>query len=362
MKENNDNITGNCTFGETRLSFEIKRALLDSTPAPDSNKAFRDFLERNHIGHNKNRKIWLSITSIAAAACVALCLTLVPRKTDDNTLQRQRTRELAKLGSIIYQAPEDRQFITLVMGDKTINLAKGTTTSGMGIAMTHDNIIRVFDQQKDNHEDVTISVPAGQTAKVVLDDSTIVNINAGSRITFPHHFHETGTREVKLYGEAFFEVKHNDNRPFTVDAERLKTKVLGTKFNVRYFPGESCRVSLAEGSVEVATSDHSTILKPDETAWLRDAALEVGPTDTDLTMGWTHGEFYFDGQTFGEIMSEIGRWYNLNVVFANNKHLQEQLHFSAARTAPVEEIVRQLQMIARTSIELKTKEHTLLVR
>lgn len=362
MKENNYNITENNTIGEARLSFEVKRALLDSTPAPDANQAYKDFVERNHIGRSKNRKIWLSITGIAAAACVALCLALTPWKVDDNTLMRQSPLELTKLGNVIYQATEDKQYITLAMGDKTINLAVGAKSPNMGIAMTHDNIIRVFDQQKDKHEDVTISVPAGQTAKVVLDDSTIVNINAGSHITFPHHFYESGTREVKLYGEAFFEVKHDDNRPFIVNTEGLRTKVLGTKFNLRYFPEESCRVSLVEGSVEVVASGQSIILKPDDTAWLRGGALEVVPTDTDFAMGWIHGEFYFDGQTFGEIMSEIGRWYNLNVVFANNKHLQEQLHFSAARTAPIGEIVRQLQMIARTSIELKAKEHTLLVK
>lgn len=371
MKENDNNLEGIqdtsdleefLDTSDPRMQFEVKRALLEDTTAPDADQAFQEFKRRNHLTAHR-RKLWISISSLAAAACIAALLLLAPWKNVETSVTPQANHlELAKMGNVVYQIPEERQYISISMGDKVVDLSDKASAKDAGIIVTHDNLIQVFDRQTDNHEDVTISVPSGKTAKVMLDDGTQVNLNAGSHLTFPHHFRESGMREVKLYGEAFFEVKHDETRPFVVNTEEMNTKVLGTKFNVRYFKHESCRVSLTEGSVEVKNSNSDVYLKPDETAWLRNGKLEVENTDNDITMSWLHGEFYFDGQTLGEIMTEIGRWYNLNVVFANEKPLHEQLHFSANRTASIHEIVRQLQLIGNVNIQLKDKEHVLLIK
>lgn len=364
MTEKDNKITEFTNQRNDRLSFEVKRALLEDTPAPDARQAYEDFLERNQLKPRRKPRLWTSITTLAAAACIAVLLVFAPwkRQAESGIAPLRPNKELAKLGKVVFQAEQERQYITLSMGDKTVDLTDKASTKDAGIIVTHDNIIHVFDRQIDNHDEMTLSVPAGKTAKIVLDDGTIVSLNAGSHLTFPHHFKESGMREVKLYGEAFFEVTHDETRPFIVNADGLKTKVLGTKFNVRYFKNESCRVSLTEGSVEVSHLNCKVYLKPEETANLKSENLEVSPTDNDLALGWLHGEFYFDGQSLKEIMTEIGRWYNLNVVFANNNHLDELLHFSAERTAPISEIVRQLQLIGKARIELKNNEQVLLIK
>lgn len=366
MKENNDNI--NFFDGERndKLKFEVKRALLENTQAPDYNQAYQEFLERNHLKTRYARKktLWISIATSAAAACIAILLILAPwkQRTWDAFPTKTPNKELAKLGNVVFEASTERQYISLNMGDKMVDVSNQSSAKCAGILVTKDNIIRVFDKQMDNHEDVTLSVPAGKTAKVILDDGTQVTLNAGSQLIFPHHFREGEQREVKLLGEAFFEVTHDESRPFIVNTEGIMTKVLGTKFNVRYFPNEACQVTLAEGGVLVSHEDQMVYLNPNETASLKNEKfLETTPADMDQALGWLNGEFYFDGQTLREIMTEIGRWYNLNVVFAENGHLKEQLHFSANRTAPIHEVVRQLQMIGNARIELKSKEHVLLV-
>lgn len=377
MKENDNNIKdlpGSNDFegsnleeivgsSNAQLQFEVKRALLENTPTPDADQAFSEFKQRNRLTAHR-RTLWISISSLAAAACIATLLLLAPwKQIETSHTPHTNNQELAKLGNVVYQASNDRQYISLSMGDKTVDLTDKSSAMDAGIIVTHDNLIQVFDRQTDNHEEVTLSVPSGKTAKLMLDDGTKVSLNAGSRITFPHHFREQGTREVKLYGEAYFEVNHDETRPFIVNTDGMKTKVLGTKFNVRYFEGENCGVTLAEGSVQVSNPQGDAYLKPEETAWLRsDKTLDVEPADMDQVLGWLNGEFYFDGQTLKDIMTEIGRWYNLNVVFANDKHLQEQLHFSADRTAPIEEITRQLQLIGNARIELKAKEHVLYIK
>lgn len=380
MKEKDNNIEEHLTSNfdsesievqdNDRLRFEVKRALLEDSPTPDAEKAYQEFLERNDLESRSNhqgRTIWLSIASMAAAACIAALLIIAPweKALQDNSLSRSNTElaQLSKMGNVVYQASNDRPYISLCMGDKTVDLSDKSSAKDAGVLVTKDNIIRIFDPNLDNHEDVAITVPAGKTAKLMLDDGTQVSLNAGSHISFPRHFREHGTREVKLYGEAYFEVKRDETRPFIVNTDGMKTKVLGTHFNVRYFEGENCGVTLAEGSVQVYNPECDVYLKPEETAWLRsDKTLEVEPADMEQALGWLNGEFYFDGQTLKDIMTEIGRWYNLNVVFANDKHLQEQLHFSADRTAPIQEIIRQLQMIGNAHIELKSQEHALYIK
>lgn len=366
MTDNNDN---NAFFkGEEsdKMKFEVKRALLEDTQAPDSTQAYQEFLERNHLKprYAKKKTLWISIMISAAAASIAILLILAPwKKGTWNVIQtKEPNKELAKLGNVVFEASTERQYISLNMGDKMVDVSNQSSAKSAGILVTKDNVIRVFDKQMDNHEDVTLSVPAGKTAKVILDDGTLVTLNAGSQLTFPHHFREGEQREVKLLGEAFFEVTHNESRPFIVNTEELQTKVLGTKFNVRCFPKESCQVTLVKGSVLVSHDGQMAYLNPNETVSLKNEKfLETSPADMDHALGWLSGEFYFDGQSLRDIMTEIGRWYNLNVVFAEKKYLQEKLHFSANRTVPVYEIVRQLQMIGNARIELKTKENVLLV-
>lgn len=364
MKENShdDTMDTFMELGNDRLSFEVKRALLEDSPSPDVDQAFREFKRRNGFMVHR-RKLWIYVSALAAAACVAVLLLLAPWRQVETTMDRHTAHvALAKMGNVVYEVPEERQCITLSMGDKVVELSDKEGAKEAGVIVTHDNIIKVFDRPVNNKQDIQISVPAGQTAKVMLYDGTLATLNAGSTLTFPNHFSKTGVREVKLYGEAYFEVHHDEACPFVVKTDEVSTKVLGTKFDVRYFKNESCRVSLTEGCVKVNAANEEAYLKPDETAWLRNGKLEVESTDNDLALSWLHGEFYFDGQTLGEIMSEIGRWYNLNVVFANDRHLHDQLHFSANHAASIHEIVRQLQLIGNVHIMLDEKKQVLLIK
>ena len=81
----------------------------------------------------------------------------------------------------------------------------------------------------------TLIVPRGTSFHLVLSDGTRVWLNADSKITYPVAFNGN-TREVRLEGEAFFDVKKNGQAPFTVNTDRLKVRVLGTRFNVNTSP------------------------------------------------------------------------------------------------------------------------------
>ena len=99
----------------------------------------------------------------------------------------------------------------------------------------------------------TISVPRGQMSKLTLNDGTVVWINSHSKITLPADY-SAEKRNLKLTGEAYFEVKKNPLSPFKIQTNGLKINVLGTSFNVRSYKEEKKIITtLEEGKVEILT-------------------------------------------------------------------------------------------------------------
>ena len=73
----------------------------------------------------------------------------------------------------------------------------------------------------------TVAVPAGQRAQITLADGTKVWLNANSKLVYPTSF-KKGIRQVELDGEAYFDVKHNEDNPFVVGTKSMNVTVLGT--------------------------------------------------------------------------------------------------------------------------------------
>lgn len=81
---------------------------------------------------------------------------------------------------------------------------------------------------------ISISVPYGGTYTVELCDGTKVYLNSGTTLEFPSRFNGE-VRGVSLKGEAYFEVTRNESKPFVVEVDEMKVKVLGTSFNVKSY-------------------------------------------------------------------------------------------------------------------------------
>jgi ferric-dicitrate binding protein FerR (iron transport regulator) len=172
-------------------------------------------------------------------------------------------------------------------------------------------------QNKGNVSYNTISTPKGGMYQVSLPDGTRVWLNAASSIRFPTAFtgHE---RRVEAKGEVFFEVSANARLPFIVSARESEIRVLGTSFNVNaYEDDEEVKTTLLTGSVKVAVSSRSEILKPGEQLWYN-AQLKkalVRKVNVEDVMAWKEGFFHFDNADVQTIMRQISRWYNVEVVY-----------------------------------------------
>lgn len=157
----------------------------------------------------------------------------------------------------------------------------------------------------------TMSTPAGGQYKLTLADGTNVWLNAASSITYPTAF--TGkTREVSVSGEAYFEVSKKRSQPFIVKAGEDAITVLGTSFNVNYYPGEpKHKTSLAEGAIKV----NNSILQPGE-AYSKGKIMK---TDIEQDISWKNGVFDFENMSIQEAMNRLARWYNLEIIYKDGK-------------------------------------------
>jgi transmembrane sensor len=107
-------------------------------------------------------------------------------------------------------------------------------------------------------------IPYGKTSEILLSDGTKVILNAGSSLVFPELF--TGeSREVFLYGEAFFDVKHDSDHPFVVNVNNLRITDLGTSFNISAYPSDGrIETLLTEGKLSIRNNNEGLYDKATE--------------------------------------------------------------------------------------------------
>ena len=149
---------------------------------------------------------------------------------------------------------------------------------------------------------------------------------------------------------------------FIVEANGIEARVLGTEFNVRSYDRGDVHVTLIQGSVEVTTSEqHTARLTPGQDAQLNDdGSLGVAEVDIESYLYWRDGYFYFDDISLENIMQDIGRWYNLNVVFQNADARNYHMHFLADKRGGIDHVVKLLNSMGKVTVTLK--DNTLMVR
>lgn len=175
----------------------------------------------------------------------------------------------------------------------------------------------------------TLTTPAGGEYQVVLVDGTKVWLNAASKLIYPEHFSDTA-RLVTLEGEAYFEVAHENKRPFRVSAGRQEIQVLGTHFNINAYSDEPRIVTtLVQGSVRVRAGIETAVIKPGEQAQTDTEGknLTVKPANVNMQLAWKNGMIMFEDAPLSEVMRQAARWYNIKVRFiGNNLDYTNQLY------------------------------------
>jgi len=164
----------------------------------------------------------------------------------------------------------------------------------------------------------TVITPRAGQYKLRLVDGTIVYLNAQSSLRFPVAFGGK-ERKVQLTGEGYFEVAKDAARPFKVDMGKgREVTVLGTRFDAKAYDDDpGAAATLLDGSVRVTNGGRSMTLEPAQQATLDPGgALTVAhDDDAEASISWTKGLFRFNNLPLADVLRQLSRWYDVDVVF-----------------------------------------------
>lgn len=219
----------------------------------------------------------------------------------------------------------------------------------LNIEKTSDGQLRyVVDKDREMKEDSsvafnTINTPRGGEYQVILSDGTKVWINAASALKFPTAFngHE---RTVELTGEAYFEVAKNADKPFYVKVNDMQVQVLGTSFNIMAYSDEpAIKTTLLEGSVRLAMGKNSHLLQPGQQGIADHRGIAVVNANTDEAIAWKNGYFEFNRCSIQDIMHQLSRWYDTDVVY-ESKVPGDEFVGKISRDAKLSQVLRILEL------------------
>ena len=296
---------------------------------------------RAHILTSKPAKGVVIFTLRRMAAAAAILILLAGAVYWWSIPGKEPEVAIVKPGTPVDVAPgKNGAVLTLADGSKVVldSAADGIIAAQNGAQAVLKNGQLSYRSTADNNKSVsfnTMTTPNGRQFHVRLPDGTGVWLNAASSITYPTTF-TSNTREVSITGEVYFEVTplrltSGKKMPFIVKVNNeTQVEVLGTHFNINaYGDGEGIKTTLLEGKVKVVNGQRSMVngqlkagnevmLKPGEQAVSAGAyspfTIHHSP-DIDQVMAWKNGLFNFNGNDIRSAINEIGRWYDLEVIY-----------------------------------------------
>lgn len=209
-----------------------------------------------------------------------------------------------------------------------------------------------FTPKKQETVSYELTCPIGIRTQAVLPDGTKVWLNAMSSIKYQIPFVQN-ERNIKLSGEAFFEVTKNPESPFIIESQNSFVKVLGTKFNVRsYTEDEEIAVALQEGSVDFKTTNSEnktiqSILKPNEylVYTKADKSLTVTSENIGKFISWRQNRMVLDETPIRDVAVLLSRWYGIQVEVVD----QEILNYKFTTTFENESLSQVLELLEISS-------------
>lgn len=273
----------------------------------------------------KRRRLMGWFTGVAACLIGVVVMSLWEKESDEVIPLAEKEKE---------QLVEEKVRLVLSSGE-TIGLTQETVDS---IRLEQSTIIRQEDQlsymRNDNFKEDTveernkIETMVGGEYSFILSDGTRVWLNAESELDFPVNF-LAKERVVRLKGEAYFEVHPDAEHPFIVETKEVRTRVLGTSFNIKAYDNEEAIwTTLLTGKVEVTgkgNKQESVVLVPGmQSSWEKNTQkMSVKQVNTEHFIAWKNGLFMFDNEDISTVIRVLERWYGVRFVYeqpGNRRH------------------------------------------
>lgn len=296
---------------------------------------------------NSLRTVWMRRLSVAAifllVAVGGYFFFLLPNPKPTATV---RTAKASRFKNDVMPGREGA-VLTLSNGQTIVldSAANGTLTTQGSAQIIKQGQQIIYDANNKGGEVVynTMSTPRGRQFHLTLSDGTEVWLNAASSITYPTAF-SAGERKVKITGEVYFEVAHNENAPFEVQKDSLRVQVLGTHFNMNTYDDEAAaKVTLLQGAVRVTAEKNSGLLSPGQQAQIQNKGIRINnDVNLDEVMAWKDGVFRFQGASIEALMRQLARWYDVEIEY--NKKVPDRFYADIPRDTRLSDALKALEL------------------
>lgn len=201
-----------------------------------------------------------------------------------------------------------------------------------------------------------IEVPRGGEFQVTLSDGTRVWLNAASELEYPVEF-AADVREVRLQGEAYFEVAKDAGHPFLVRVGHYRLQVYGTKFNLNTYEPNRIEVALVEGSIGFQANANvpEVRLIPNQVGIADPTSGNTQIYDADISpyIAWKDNDMVFVNERLESIMQKVERWYDVEVVFGKAELKELRFYGDVKRYADIRELLAYLEQTSRAQFKIE---------
>lgn len=310
---------------------------------------------KKRIKKQKQRKLYIQITSYAAAIILPIAILLTLNNysfNDKKSLLSCNNKTDFKVPTLTTNTGEKIELLST--GIDSIKFKNGETILRDGQKLIYSKAEKKAVKQTIN----TVNIPRGGLYHLVLEDGTTVWLNAATTFKFPSHF--TGkTREVYLEGEAFFNVTKDKKHPFIVKSGNHKVEVLGTRFNISaYSDDKTITTTLQSGKVNILSKNNVLAkLKPNQQAVYNKASHNTVVSNIIVSdiIAWLGSYWYFNGNRIEDIMKKLSRWYDVEVFYMNKDIGDERIVGRFKKARDIKDILNSIEKISDLRFEINKK-------
>ncbi|MDR2281756.1 MAG: DUF4974 domain-containing protein [Sphingobacterium sp.] len=192
---------------------------------------------------------------------------------------------------------------------------------------------------------------------IILPDSSVVVLNKDAKVAYTKNYGKID-RVVNLVGEAYFSVTPDKNRPFIVVTKSgIKTRVLGTKFNIKALDTKTVEVTVSEGKVQVESETKVLhILEADQQLIysLPNQRYSSQSVDASKVVSWQNKDLYFNNLTLGEIGARLEKKYQVKIELQGSISNDTRLSATFLKDESLEDVLNTLTAFLDAKYEIDT--------
>jgi ferric-dicitrate binding protein FerR (iron transport regulator) len=189
----------------------------------------------------------------------------------------------------------------------------------------------------------TLTTPAGGEYKVVLSDGSTVRLNAFSSITYPVIFDKE--RIVTITGEAYFEIANNGNTPFKVKVFDMEVEGTGMHVNINAYTDEPViETTVIKGIAKLNKGSATKLLRPAQKGLYDNEGKFslIKNADTNEVIAWKNGFFQFNNTKLKNVMRQLGRWYDVDIVYEDSLKPEKEIFGEIRRSVNLSDVISAL--------------------